>query len=255
MTSPKGFTDCEQLAAYHALYAVPVAALLWCDVPPNQIQAYLDKASQTNVRGVLSLSNIPCFEIRCRALHIAIENGELLVCREKGVPVDQHVAPERRHVRRADLKAWIAREYPNDKPAFLFDEIERKTHSAIDTEAFLALQVDRDAAKVEIKKITQQLEEITSERDVLKSCIDKMSAAQTAQNIPGERSEITYLNIIGGLLNLMLSNSPSGNPQSVFQNQAAIISALLAYHENKPGISSRTLEEKFAAAKRSLAAN
>lgn len=66
------------------------------------------------------------------------------------------------------------------------------------------------------------------------------------------RAETTYLNIIGGLLALMLGKSPAGNPQSVFDNQAAIISALLAHHADKPGIAQRTLEEKFAAAKRSL---
>lgn len=66
------------------------------------------------------------------------------------------------------------------------------------------------------------------------------------------RAETTYLNIIGGLLALMLGKSPAGNPQSVFDNQAAIISALLGHHADKPGIAQRTLEEKFAAAKRSL---
>ncbi len=68
------------------------------------------------------------------------------------------------------------------------------------------------------------------------------------------KAETTYLNIIGGLLALMLGKSPAGKAQSVFDNQAAIISALLAHHANKPGIAQRTLEEKFAAAKRSLTA-
>jgi hypothetical protein len=51
-----------------------------------------------------------------------------------------------------------------------------------------------------------------------------------------------------------LGKSPAGKPQSVFDNQAAIIAALLGHHEGKPGISARTLEEKFAAGKRSLTA-
>ena len=68
------------------------------------------------------------------------------------------------------------------------------------------------------------------------------------------RAETTYLNIIGGLVKLMLEKSPTGKPQSVFENQTAIISALLAHFPCKPGIKQRTLEEKFAAAKRSLTA-
>ena len=66
------------------------------------------------------------------------------------------------------------------------------------------------------------------------------------------RAETTYLNIIGAMLELMLSKSPSGKRYSVFDNQAAIIAALLGNNEKKPGISERTLEQKFAAAKRSL---
>lgn len=72
------------------------------------------------------------------------------------------------------------------------------------------------------------------------------------------RAETTYLNIIGGLLALMLGKSPAGKPQSVFNDQTAIISALLAHYgegseqKTKQGITKRTLEEKFAAANRSL---
>jgi len=244
--------NCDHIQSYYALYPVPVAALLWCGVPPNQVNDHLSKSLPTNVRGVLTNPYIPCLEPKCRAMHIAIDDGDLTVCREKGVPVDDHVAPERRHIRREDLKVWIAKTFPSDKPAFLFDEIERKTHSAINADAFRALQADRDASSAEIKRLNKQQEDIIAEKDAIKSCLDRMTAAHALQNTPGERSETTYLNIIGGMLDLMLSNSPAGMPQSVFKNQAMIISNLLAHHENKQGISSRTLEDKFAAAKRSL---
>ena len=69
------------------------------------------------------------------------------------------------------------------------------------------------------------------------------------------RAETTYLNIIGAMLSLMLGRTPSGRPQSVFDNQSAIVSALLADHEGKQGISKRTLEDKFAEANRSLNSN
>jgi hypothetical protein len=71
----------------------------------------------------------------------------------------------------------------------------------------------------------------------------------------GDRAETTYLNIIGGLLGLLLGKSPAGKPQSVFENQATVIDGLLAHHDGKPGISRRTLEEKFAVAKRNLTAS
>ena len=77
------------------------------------------------------------------------------------------------------------------------------------------------------------------------------SVREVALNL---RAETTYLNIIGALLELMLNKTPAGKPQSVFDSQSAIIGALLANNEGKPGISQRTLDDKFAAAKRSLGA-
>jgi len=67
-----------------------------------------------------------------------------------------------------------------------------------------------------------------------------------------EREESTYLNIIGGLLGLMLSESPEGKKLSVYINQSAIASALLAHYSHKAGISQRTLDSKFANAKKSI---
>ncbi len=67
-----------------------------------------------------------------------------------------------------------------------------------------------------------------------------------------DRSESVYLNIIGAMVNLFLDKSPAGKPLSVFQSQAAIVDALTAHYKNVPGITKRTLDEKFAAGKRNL---
>ncbi|MGF6757476.1 hypothetical protein [Paraburkholderia sp. GAS42] len=69
----------------------------------------------------------------------------------------------------------------------------------------------------------------------------------------GRREESTYLNIIGGLLHLLLGESPgSGKKYSAFASQDAVIEGLLAHFPATPGISKRTLESKFAAANRSV---
>lgn len=245
--------DCEHLRAYHAYYPVPVAAMLWCGVPPDDAQEELNQIfPHPNIRGVFTHPFIPCFEVRCRILHDAIESGALPASRENGKVTDEHIAPERRHVSREHLRAWIVKEHPADKPAFLFDEIERKTHAAINVDAFRTLQADRDAARVELEKVKareakaiREMDAIRGERDSLRAMVEKM-------NTPGERAKTTYLNIIGAMLELMLGKSPAGKPQSVFDSQAMIISAVLGHYEGKPGISARTLEQKFAAAKRSL---
>jgi hypothetical protein len=66
------------------------------------------------------------------------------------------------------------------------------------------------------------------------------------------RSETTYQNIIGGLLDLLLGKTPGGRAHSIFKDQTAIVEALLASQPGRPGLSKRTLEAKFAQAKRTL---
>jgi len=247
--------DCEHLSAYHAYYPVPAAAMLWCSVPPNDVQEELNRISRhPHIRGVFTHPFIPCFEVRCRIIHDAIEGGALPASRENGKVTDDHIAPERRHVSREHLKAWIAKEHPADKPAFLFDEIERKTHAAINADAFRALQADRDAARTELEKAKAWAADTIREMDAMRGERDSLRAMVEKMNAPGERAETTYLNIIGAMLALMLGKSPNGQAYSVLDNQSAIIAALLGHHGGKPGISARTLEDKFAAAKRSLTA-
>ncbi len=115
--------------------------------------------------------------------------------------------------------------------------------------------MDRDAARAELEKMAkvakdtfQKHSELQHERDSLAAMVEKINPL-----IP--RAETTYLNIIGGLLFLMLGKSPAGKAQSVFDSQAAIISALLAHHGGKQGIADSTLENKFAEANRCLNAN
>lgn len=148
----------------------------------------------------------------------------------------------------------MAKHYPDQKPAFLFDEIERKTHAVINADAFRALQADRDAARSELEKAKALATDTIREMDAMRRERDSLRAMVEKTSTPGERAETTYLNTIAGMMELMLGETPAGLPQSVFKNQAAIINALLGHFEGKPGISVRTLEDKFAAAKRSLAA-
>lgn len=245
--------DCEHLRAYHAYYPVPAAALLWCGVPPDDVQEELNRISpHPNIRGVFTHPFIPCFEVRCRIIHDAIESRTLAASRENGKVTDEHIAPERRHVSREHLKAWIAKEHPADKPAFLFDEVERKTHSAITADTFRALQADRDAARTELEKAKAWAADTIREMDAMRGERDSLRAMVDKANAPGGRSEKTYLNIIGGLLALMLGKSPAGKPQSSFENQGAIISAMLGHYGHIKGMGDSNLEKIMADANKTL---
>jgi hypothetical protein len=64
---------------------------------------------------------------------------------------------------------------------------------------------------------------------------------------PNQKTNTNNLNIIGALLELM-----TGTKGSPFANNTAIIEKILINYDDKPGLSKRNLEEKFAASKKSL---
>ena len=141
---------------------------------------------------------------------------------------------------------------PRPKPKFLFDDVERTTHAAINADSFRALQVDRDALKARVGKAIDAYQTLQQERNKIEGERASLAAMVEKMNIPGARAETTYLNIIGGLLGLMLGKSPAGKAQSVFDNQSMVIAAMLAHHGHLAGVSDTTLQNKFAEANRSI---
>ena len=92
-------------------------------------------------------------------------------------------------------------------------------------------------------------EEMTRlERDVFSDNGAKASVSPAGEPIsPRERT--TYLNIIGAMLELLQTPRPGRI------SDAAVIRELEENYKDKPGIRERTLQDKFAAAKRSLRAS
>ena len=258
--NPSGFNDCEQIKSFYTLYEVHEVALLCCGVSTDQLESHINSSHKTELKGVWANPYISCLEPRCKVIHEAIMKDELKVCRSMGgdswFNSADHVAPESRRLKREDLRNWIIKNSPNDKPAFLFDEIERKTHTSINADTFRALQADRDALETELRRAkkltndkTNEIEQLKTENESIKNCINKM---RDSEKTLSEKEERKYLNIIGALVNLILSKSPNQQRYSIFDSQGAIISALLGHYSSKQGISSSTLENKFSAANKSL---
>lgn len=153
-------------------------------------------------------------------------------------------------VRHVDLKRWMLRTYPEQRPAFLFSRHERIVHPVITLEVGHALLVEREALKSQLEQCHHQLHQLKEQQK-----------KQGSPNLTGvlyplsDRAETTYLNIIGAMLTLMLGRTPSGLPYSSFNSQDAIISALIAHHDNLMGITERTLQAKFAQARRKVQAS
>jgi hypothetical protein len=104
-----------------------MAAMLWCGVPPDELEDVLSQIQpHPHIRGVFTHPWIRCFEARCRVIHLAIEAGTLPASRENGKVTDDHIAPERRHVSRIHLKAWIAKEHPNLSTKLLIFQLKER---------------------------------------------------------------------------------------------------------------------------------
>jgi hypothetical protein len=258
MDKPWEADNCAAMKAHYAVFSIPQAAALWCGVPEERMAAIVQEAVRLSTTGlgrsIWKHPSVPCLEPRSRAIAEAIEKGELPHGREDGEPLPsgEHVAYERRHFFGRDLKQWMEKAFPNEKPAFLFDDIERSTHTSISADAYRVLKAERDKLANQLEDAKNESKKVRGEKETLESLNQSLRAMVDNAGIPSNRAETTYLNIIGAMLELMLDESPGGQRYSSLHTQAAIIDALLAHHDGKDGISSRTLQEKFAAAKRSL---
>lgn len=223
------------------------AAIRWCNLTAHE-GTILQSLGTDYIPKTGQFPQWPCLQANTELILDAIENGELAYGRDgRTVPAGEHVRADRRTVRHSDLREWMARVRPGSKPAFLFDEVERNAHTAINADAFRALQADRDALKARIENATEAYralkrdrDEVATERDSLRSTADKMA-------VPGERAEATYLNIIGAMLELLRNPRPGRE-----ESDAAVIRELIENYSDKPGISKTTLEAKFAEARRRL---
>jgi len=249
--------NCAAMKAHYAVYSIPEAAALWCGVPEEQVPAILSEIKQLSPTGlgrsIWTHHAVQCLEPRSRAIAEAIEDGSLPHGREDGQTVDgDHVAYERRHFFGRDLRKWMEKAFPNEKPAFLFDDIERNTHSAISADAYRALKAERDNLQKRIDKATETYKElrqgkesIEAERDSLKAMVEKIGT-------PGERAETTYQNIIAALLDCIAGNLPDIEKHPSFPSEAKLIEIIDEHFSGYGGLSKSNLSRKFPEAKRTL---
>jgi hypothetical protein len=179
-------------------YYKPIeAALRWCNLVQHEVEI-LRGTGNSLFPGIGVFPQWPCLRANAEKIYDAMLNGELLHGRDgRTVSHDDHVARERMTVRHTDLKAWMAKHYPDQKPKFLFDEVERTTHAAINAESFRALQVDRDALKARIDKAEIWAAKIIAENKAL--IIERDSLRSTVGNKLTTTERITLLTIIAAL--------------------------------------------------------
>lgn len=186
----------------------------------------------------------PTLRLNCERIIDAIVNGELRYSVDGSLLVSQRAISQSElgliTVRHIDLKSWMSAFYPDSKPSFLFSRSERDIQPAI-------------AVRLHIEPSLHPPQITPAARTAFKGHPSTLRFQPALGNGDlGPRSEATYLHILGGLLSVMLGRSVSGKPNSTFRTQEAIINEMIAQHGDRLGITERTLEAKFAAAKRAL---
>lgn len=227
------------------------AALRWCNLMAFE-REILEATQRCPTMLKTTFPQWPCLHANTEKIFDAIQHGELAYgCLGVSVAIGTTVDCSQITVRHTDLRFWISRYYPDQRPAFLFEGSPNQ-QEAISIGTYLALQGDRDALQVQIKSLEAAYQQLLHDLEAIGLERKNIHHLLRTNSKVSDRSESVYLHIIGAMVNLLLDKSPSGKPLSVFRSQSAIVDALTAHHKNVPGITKRTLDEKFAAGKRSL---
>lgn len=154
-------------------------------------------------------------------------------------------------IREVDLKAWMKQHYPEEKPSFLFSWAERHRLSRT---AIERIMTENAALKLHLNECSKECEQLKKINARLTRKVDDLNQRSDPDEAFSERGRSALLNIIGGLLTALRGSSPGGQRYSQFDNDAAIIQMIISYHRGRVGISERTMQKHFAAARRSLCA-
>ena len=90
--------------------------------------------------------NIPCLAYATQTITKAIDDGDLPweLDHSMTTPIDGgHVLLVRKKILRRELKKWMEKNFPDEKPAFLFDDAEREAY-AISTNVYQKLKKERN---------------------------------------------------------------------------------------------------------------
>ena len=107
----------EELAFYRPIEA----AIRWCGLYAHE-EKILGELGNAAVPERQQFRQWPCLRVNAEKILYAMVNGELPFGRDgRAVPLGEHVADDRKTVGHQELRAWIEEKYPQQRPAFLFD--------------------------------------------------------------------------------------------------------------------------------------
>ena len=235
-------------SSYHPIDA----AILWCDLADHEEEIL--RVDLSHPGSLLKhFPQWPFLHIYAECIYDAIVNGELpATCLGRTISVDNQVHREYWSIRRADLLVWFARNYPNEKPAFLFSQ-SLEHLNCVSLNAHLVQEAELAAAQRTIDKLRDELAARVEEVATLTASNNELAARLEAQGIPTEASEGTHNMLVGTMLEVTVGKSKDGRVQSAYKSQSALVDEILRRFPGLPGLSKSTLDRRFADARRYLA--
>lgn len=247
MCDQNGYKSTEKL-----FYRPLEAAIRWCELIDHEAQI-LEVALESPRRLLTAFPHWPCLYASVEKILDAVRNSELPygalgVTVKPGTPVDIRLLT----IRHSDLKRWMHLYHPDQQPSFLFGPgtlIGEPTHHS----TYLILQADRDALRVQLKNTEARLQALKDELEAAGLERDQLRLFADNKQPLNDQSKASYLNVIGALVVLILGSTEAGRKHSIFESQASIVDSITSHHVGVKGLSKRSLDEKFAAGRRSLA--
>lgn len=234
-------------SSYHPIDA----AILWCNLADHEDEILRVDLSRPGSL-LRHFPQWPFLHIYAECIYDAIACGELpATCLGRPITLDNQVHRECWSIRRADLLVWFARNYPGERPAFLFSQSDHS--ECVSLTAHLVQQAELEAAQRTIEKMRQALSAITEEMAGLVKLNREMSERLDASGIPSETSEGMHNTLVGAMLEVTLGKSKSGLVQSIYPSQAAMVEAITLRFPGVTGLSKHTIDRRFADARRHLA--
>ncbi|AZF10342.1 hypothetical protein C4J93_2144 [Pseudomonas sp. R2-37-08W] len=194
----------------------------------------------------------PTLYLNSERLYCGLHNGDLpfgkhgVTCRDVSLLDDPGLC-----VCEVHLKAWMQQNYPEEKPRFLYGPAERR---GLSRAALQEMSANHTALKVQLDMCADKTAQLKERNTLLKRSLAEVRRLPPPGEELSDRGRSALLNIIGGLLTALRGSSPGGQRYSQFDSDAAIIQTVMTYHGGRVGITERTMQKHFAAARRSLAA-
>lgn len=219
-----------------AVYTILEAAIRWSGLLDSELE--IKKAMED---GDATLAQVfpywPDLNICAELISVAVYAKELphYIDRSNIIDGDYESDVDVR-IRHDDLKAWVAATHSHMQPPFLFGDKNQKESSQGRLEAYNALQFENDRLKVDLESVYAELK--------LVKC--RLSLDDNTGDISLDaRSKMSYRNIIGALLILMLGDKEKQIKKDVYNNKTDIKGAILAHFDGLYGAQPRTLDNKL----------